>query len=97
VATSVDVGVRYSNRRRAVERLVSAWGQGVSAVEDGDEGPDNPLIVATVVANKRNRTPLSTEEVDAIRTARATGASVTALAGQYRVTRQTIWVKTRRQ
>jgi len=31
----VDAGECYSNRRQAVEKLVSAWNGGITAVTDG--------------------------------------------------------------
>lgn len=56
--------------------------------------PYDPLIEAAAEPRRRARTPLTDEEVDAIRTARANGVSVTALAKQLGVHRGTIWAKT---
>ena len=50
-----------------------------------------PLIGASTEPKKRPRTRLTDEEVDAMRTARAQGASVTDLARQFRVHRGTVW------
>jgi hypothetical protein len=86
--------VRYSNRRRAVQKLVSAWEHGVSGILEDDDEPNDPLIGVATEARRRTLTPLSLGEVAAIRTQRAAGVSVNALARQYGVTRQTIWAKT---
>lgn len=86
---------RCGNRRQRVERLVSAWHQGVREDAEGDGEPDDPLIGASAEPKKRPRTRLTDREVDAMRTARAQGLSVTALAKQFSVHRGTVWVKTR--
>ena len=86
---------RYGNRRPRVERLVSAWNQGHCVDPDPGGEPDDPLIGASAEPKKRPRTRLTDEEVDAMRTARANGVSVRALARQFRVHRATVWAKTR--
>ena len=91
----MDAGGRYSNRRRAVERLVSAWNGEVSGVGADDGESAAPLIEAATETRRRTRTPLTPDEVDAIRTQRAAGISVNSLARQFSVARQTIWAKTR--
>ncbi|MDR2723395.1 MAG: helix-turn-helix domain-containing protein [Cellulomonadaceae bacterium] len=48
------------------------------------------MIGAATEARRRTRTPLTPEEVTTIRTRRAAGINVNALARQYGVTRQTI-------
>src|SRR5690606_20628512 len=85
---------RYGNRRQRVERLVSAWNQGSDGVAEPAVGPEDPLIEAATEPRRRTRTPLTDAEVDAMRTARADGASVTALAKQFGVHRGTIWART---
>jgi len=85
---------RYSNRRRAVEKLVSALEEGVCEdVGDGGE-TDDPQIAASTEPRGRTRTPLTQKEVNAIRTSRVAGASTTVLAKQHGVHRATIWKKT---
>lgn len=86
---------RCGNRRPRVERLVSAWNQGICDDPDLAGESDDPLIDTSPEPKKRPRTQLTNEEVDAIRTARANGASVTALAKQFGVHRATVWAKTR--
>ena len=82
------------NRRQRVERLVSAWNQGPADVAEPADEPDDPLIAAAAEARRRARTRLIEEEVNAMRTARANGVSVAALAKQFGVHRGTVWAKT---
>ena len=91
----VDAMERYGNRRPRVERLVSAWNQGIRADTESEDGSDDPLIGAAAEPKKRPRTCLTDEEVDAMRTARAQGVSVNALARRFGVHRGTVWAKTR--
>jgi len=86
---------RYSNRRRAVEKLVLALGQGFSGGPDDGGEVTNPRIGASAEPRARTRTPLTAKEVNAIRTAYAAGASTTVLAQQFGVHRHTIWAKIR--
>ena len=84
----------YGNMRQRIERLASAWNQG-SCEDDAPTGePDDPLIGAAAEPSRRPRTRLTESEVDAMRTARANGLSVTALAKQFGVHRGTVWAKT---
>lgn len=85
----------YGNRRPRVERLVSAWNQGIREDADPEGGADDPLIGASAEPKKRPRTRLTNKEVDAMRTARAQGVSVNALARRFGVHRGTVWAKTR--
>ena len=91
----VEAMERCGNRRPRVERLVSAWNQGVCADAESDGEADDPLIGASAEPKKRPRTRLTDEEVDAMRTARAQGISVNAVARQFGVHRGTVWAKTR--
>ena len=91
----VDAMERCGNRRPRVERLVSAWNQGCRDDADVEGDADDALIGASVEPKKRPRTRLTESEVDAIRTARAEGVSVTTLAEQFGVHRGTVWTKTR--
>ena len=86
---------RCGNRRPRVERLVSAWTHGPGSVAEHLGEPDDPLIEVAVEPRRRARTQLTDEEVDAMRTTRAKGLSVNALAKQFGVHRGTVWVKTR--
>lgn len=93
----VEAMEHYGNRRPRVQKLVSAWNQGIC--DDGDLAgkPDDPLIGTSAEPKKRPRTRLTDEEVNAMRTARTNGISVTALARQFDIHRGTVWEKTRRQ
>ncbi len=91
----VDLSERYRNRRQRIERLVSAWNQGSGGGTASAGGPDDPLIGASTEPRRQPRTRLTDEEVDAMRTARARGVGVNALARQFGVHRATVWVKTR--
>ena len=85
----------YGNRRPRVERLVSAWNQRFGGAVESVGEPDDPLIETSAEPRRRARTRLTDEEVDAMRTARAQGVSVNALARRFGVHRGTVWAKTR--
>ena len=91
----VDAMERCGNRRPRVERLVSAWNQGIREDAESENGADDPFIGASAEPSKRPRTRLTDKEVDAMRTARAQGMSVNALARRFGVHRGTVWAKTR--
>ena len=86
---------RCGNRRQRVERLVSAWNQGIRGDADSEGEADDALISASTEPKKRPRTQLTEKEVDAMRTARAHGVGVNPLARQFGVHRGTVWAKTR--
>lgn len=86
---------RCGNRRPRVERLVSGWNQVIREDADTEGGSDDPVIGASAEPSRRPRTRLTESEVDAMRTARTNGISVTALAKQLGVHRGTVWAKTR--
>lgn len=91
----VEAMERCGNRRPRVERLVSAWNQRSRDTSEAVSQADDALIGASAEPKKRPRTRLTAEEVDAMRTARAQGLSVNALARQFGVHRCTVWTKTR--
>lgn len=91
----VDLTEHCGNRRRQVDWLVSAWNQGSDEDLEPDGDQDDPLVEASEEPRRRPRTRLTDEEVDAMRTARLNGVSVTILAKQYGVHRGTVWAKTR--
>ena len=91
----VEAMERCGNRRPRVARLVSAWNQGIREGAEAEGEADDPLIAAASEPRRRTRTWLTTEEVDAMRTARAQGVSVNALARRFGVHRGTVWAKTR--
>ena len=71
------------------------WNRGSEVTVEPISQPDDPLIAVSAEPRRRARTRLTDEEVDAIRTARTNGVSVTALAKQFGVHRGTVWEKTR--
>lgn len=91
----VEAMERCGNRRPRIQKLVSAWNQGIRADADAEGEADDALIGASAEPKKRPRTRLTDSEVDAMRTARERGVSVNALAKQYGIHRGTVWVKTR--
>lgn len=91
----MDATERCGNRRPRVERLVSARNQGLGGDAALDDDADDPLIGASAEPKKRPRTTLTDKEVDPLRTARAAGVGVLALARQFGVHRGTVWAKTR--
>lgn len=90
----VGLSERCGNRRRVVERLIAAWKRGVGEVRS----PVDPIVFAESEAvtepRRRFRTPLTEQEVDAMRTARSNGVSVSTVAKQFTVHRGTVWAKT---
>lgn len=95
VAIFVDAMERCANRRPQVGQLVSAWNQNLRGNAELAGEPDDPLIGTSMEPRKRPRTRLTIDEVGAIRTARANGASVAALATQFGIHRGTVWAKSR--
>ena len=91
----VEAMERCGNRRPRVERLVSAWNLSTRGDAEPEGEVDDPLIGASAEPKKRPRTRLTESEVNAMRTARANGVSVNALATQYGIHRGTVWAKTR--
>lgn len=83
------------NSRRRLERLVAAWEQGNRRpeVESSTDPESEPDVVAH--PGRRNRTPLTPKEVEAIRTARDGGESVRSIAKRFRIHRATVWEHTK--
>ena len=90
----VDAMERCGNRQPRVERLVSAWNPNVRGDVEPDDESDDPLIGVAKEPRRRARTRLTDEEVDAMRTAREQGVSVSVLARRFGVHRGTVWAKT---
>ena len=84
---------RCGNRRPRVQKLASAWNQGVRGDDDPEGEADDTLMGASVEPSKRPRTRLTDSEVDAIRTARERGVSVKAIAKQFGIHRGTVWLQ----
>ncbi|MEA5053939.1 MAG: recombinase family protein, partial [Propionicimonas sp.] len=95
ISLLVEAMERCGNRRPRVQKLVSAWNQGIRCTTNSEGEADDALIGAAVEPSKRPRTRLTDKEVDAMRTARAQGISVNAVAKQFGVHRGTVWAKTK--
>ena len=83
------------NTQRRLERPSSAWEQAKRGISSDRPAPSEPE--AGLVSNpmRRSRAPLTAREVDAIRIARANGASVLSIAKRFGVHRVTVWEKTK--
>lgn len=91
----VELIERYGNRRQRVERLEAAWNQDFEAASTSIGEQADPLIASAAEPRRRPRTRLTDAEMDAMRTARAEGVSVSAIARRFGVHRGTVWAKTR--
>lgn len=91
VSPSVVGSGTNSNTRRRLERLVSAWEQAKRGDADDSElaTETEPDVVSH--PSRRNRTPLTEKEVEAIRTARERGESVLSIAKHFGIHRGTVW------
>lgn len=91
----VDAGGLKPNTWQRFERLSSAWNQARLGL--GDEPKDTEEDKPGIVANpgRRARTPLTDNQVDAIRTARAHGESVISICRRFDVHRMTVWTHTK--
>lgn len=83
------------NRRRRISGLVSAWSQANLIENELLDERDDLRVEAVAEPMRRSRTPLTEADVDAMRTAKASGVSVTVLAKRFGVHRGTVWAKTR--
>ena len=55
---------------------------------------DSTLIGAVTEPKRRNRTPLTAKQIDAIQTAREGGENVMSIARRFEASRMTVWEKT---
>lgn len=83
------------NTWKRLERLSSAWEREKRGL--ASEASATAELESGVVLNptRRSRTPLTAEEVDAIRTARQNGDSVISICRQLDVHRMTVWEHTK--
>lgn len=91
----VDAGGLSPNTWERIERLSSMWEQAKQGV--GSERPraGEPDFGVVFNPTRRSRTPLTENEVDAIRAAREAGETVTSIARRFEVHRLTVWERTR--
>lgn len=93
--TWVDAGGLSPNTWERLERLSSAWEQAKRGLASQELAAPEQGPGVVLNPTRRSRTPLTPEEVDAIRTARSDGQSATAVAKRFEVHRGTVWAKTR--
>lgn len=86
---------RCGNRRPRVQKLASAWNQGIHGDADAEGGAADPLIEASTEPSRRPRTRLTDKEVDVMRTARAQRMSVNGIAPRFGIHRSTVSTTTR--
>ena len=91
----VDAGGLSPNTWERLERLSSAWEQAKRGLASQELAAPEQGPGVVLNPTRRSRTPLTPEEVDAIRTARSDGQSATAVAKRFEVHRGTVWTKTR--
>ena len=87
----MDAGGLSPNTWERLERLSSVWEQakpGVGRKEPRAAEPESGVVLNPA---RRSRTPLTPEELDAIRTARANGESVASICDRFGVNRVTAW------
>lgn len=83
------------NSQRRLDRLVSAWEQGDRGESDESRVVEEPDPGVVSNPTRRNRTPLTAKEVDAIQTARANGESALSIAKRFSIHRMTVWEYTK--
>ncbi|WP_147243186.1 hypothetical protein [Acidipropionibacterium virtanenii] len=89
----VGLSERCGNKRQVVKRLVTAWNRGVREIHSPVDPVSSTEDEVVTEPRIRSRTPLTDNEVDAMRTARANGMSVSTIARQFGVHRGTVWEK----
>ena len=90
-----DAGGLSPNTWERLERLSAAWEQAKPGIVSARPLVTEPEPGAVSNPTRRSRTPLTPEEVDAIRTARTNGESVLSIAKRFGVHRVTVWEQTK--
>lgn len=83
------------NSQRRLDRLVTAWEQGDQGRSEESQVVDEPDPGVVSNPGRRNRTPLTAKEVEAIQTPRANGESVLSIAKRFDIHRMTVWTHTK--
>lgn len=91
----MDGGGLQSHALKRVERLEVLWEQARWGADAAAEMSASELLEAVTEPTRRSRTPLTTNQIDAIQTARDSGESVVSIARRFDVNRITVWEKTR--
>lgn len=90
----VDRGRFQSHEWKRVERLEAVWELAKRGLGSSGSAADSGLAGAVTEPTRRNRTPLTAKQIDAIQTARDGGESVMSIARRFEVSRMTVWEKT---
>lgn len=93
--TPVAGGGPNRNSQQRLDRLVSAWEQGDRGGSDESCVVEQPDPEVVLNPSRRNRTPLTAREVEAIQTARENGESVLSIAKRFNIHRVTVWEHTK--
>ena len=91
----VDAGGLSLNTWKRLERLSTAWEQekpGVGRKEPRAAQPESGVVLTPM---RRDRTPLTAEEVNAIRTVQQNGDSVISICRRFDIHRMTVWANTK--
>ena len=91
----VDAGGLSPNTWARLERLSSAWEQAKREPERESPWVAKPGLGVVTNPTGRSRTPPAPKEVDAMRTARASGESVLSIAKRFGIHRATVWKHTK--
>ena len=83
------------NTWQRFERLGTAWKQAKLGIDDESQEAAEAETEAVANPRRRARTPLTESQVDAIRTARASGESVVSICRRFEVHRMTVWTHTK--
>ena len=94
-SSSVDAGGLSPNTWKRLERLSAAWNQAQRGIERAEPRPAEPESGVVLTPMRRSRTPLTAEEVNAIRTARQNGDSVISICRRFDIHRMTVWAHTK--
>ncbi|WP_051208319.1 hypothetical protein [Propionicicella superfundia] len=91
----VDRGRLQPHEWKRVERLESVWELAKRGLGASGSTADSGLAGAVTEPKRRNRTPLTANQIDAIHTARDNGESIMSIARRFEVSRMTVWERTR--
>lgn len=92
----VGAGGLSPNTWERLERLSSTWEQAKRGFAHEELAAPEPGPGTVLNPTRRSRTPLTEREVDAIRTAKATGESTMSIAKRFGIHRVTVWEHTKR-
>ena len=86
----VDLRGLQPHECKRVERLEAVWELARRGLGPSGWTADSGLGGAVTEPKRRNRTPLTAKQIDAIHTARDSGESVMSIAQRFEVSRMTV-------